>query len=252
MDNWRVRGTKIYFPGACEEYAIRIQPYQHADSIHDPSATGGERGGHVHIWLAVGCISIAVLTYIAFSLGIFPGARTLVFAIVLGFLLLPIVFLDPVHGLMAFAIIAPLSPDFNFANNVRAQDPLVAIIILGVLFRMARHSGPRVPMPLKNTLLLYLLWGLICTPVGFISGAFPNDYPNFFYLAKHAELIFLSFAVALSVHSNKQLWMIMSAMLVGLILQQFQFQFEFLDVPKDQRYQGGAIDEGANVLAMYF
>ena len=211
-----------------------------------------QRASGVHVGVAMVSVVVAMGLTLAHGIGIFQGTSELLFAIVLGCLFFPVVFIDPFHGLLAYAVIAPLSPEADVGGiSLRVQDPLAAVILVGLFFRYLRIGSTNLPFPLIRILLVYAFWGIATTLIGFVSPAFPNQEPDIRYTLKLIQLIVLTVCVATSVRSERQIWMLMGAMLLGLALQQVQFgSGTFLD-EAGRRFAGREILEQSNVLSVY-
>ncbi len=209
------------------------------------------QGGRFHISLTLASMVLALMLYVAYSFGLLDAQSSLVFAILLGILFLPLVFVDPFHGVLVYVLIAPLSPEAQVADlPIRVQDPLIGIIFLGVILRQLKVgiSGPRLKM--AKTLILYGLTALLATSIALMVSPLSRP-PNPLYVVKLFQMISLAFIVALSIRSIQHIQMLLVVMLLGLFIQGVWTNFGLSVRGDASRLTGRVISEQANVLGVY-
>lgn len=204
-------------------------------------------------YLGFALTALGLTVALALAIGVATGALGLesaqFFAIILAVLLIPVVFLDPVHGLMVYAVVAPVSPDIDvFGLPIRVQDPLVGVILIGAIFQALRHGNPGPPVRLRNMLFAYCAFAVFATAFAFMHSPLTRE-PNWAYVFKLIQFAVLALVAGYSIRSPQHILMIMGAIVAGLVLQ-----FTRLEVPSAYgavRLHGIGIDEQANVLSCF-
>lgn len=207
------------------------------------------RGRAMGLALTIFILSLAVGLALLYSSGVIGIEDTYIFALFAALLLLPIVFIDPIHGLMVYAIVAPISPEIPVADvPIRVQDPLIVLVIVGVVLRQLRYGSLGPPIRLKTPLLIYAAFAVVSTAIAPFHSPLSKD-PNWAYVLKLIQLVAIALCAAHSIRSPRQVAMLVTAIAFGLALQ-----FTRLEAPSDYggvRLHGVGISEQANVLACY-
>lgn len=226
------------------------------------------RSGRLHMGLAVLCVGLAVILVAARAADLIEAKNTLLVVCAMGLLLLPLVFVDPLHGLMVYAVLAPMSPEADVGTGIkiRVQDPLIAVILLGVIVQELRGRYSTPPLPLKRPLFIYAAFAVFSSAIAFLVLPVESDYPpNVFFVLKLIQFIILAMCVALSIKHSRHIWMLTGALMVGFMMQSVLLKFSGPDsatsvldklaggVSQQElvRRSGTAFSEQANVLSVF-
>jgi len=199
--------------------------------------------------LTIFVLLLAVGLAILYSSGVIGIENTQVFALIAGMLLLPIVFIDPIHGLMVYAIVAPISPEIPVGGiPIRVQDPLIVLVALGVMLRQLRYGSFGPGLKLKIPILLYAGFAILSTLLAPVHSPLTKD-PSWAYVLKVVQFGAIALCAAAAIRSPRQVAMLLTAIVTGLTLQ-----FTRLESPEQVgglRLHGIGISEQANVLGCY-
>lgn len=195
-------------------------------------------------------IGIATGAFLAKALGLIDAQTGAIFVIVLALLLLPLVFIDPLHGLLAFAVVAPVSPEFSLpVQGTRAQDLILCVVVLGMIVRQLRDKAvPARPSAVWWLLILYLFYAVATTSFAYVLRPW-NRPPDFSHVAKLVEYVVLAFVVGAAVRTPKDAKLLVAALIGGVVIQLSQVGVE--PDAETEKLHGTGISESANVLAIY-
>ncbi|MCA8940611.1 MAG: hypothetical protein KDB07_12415 [Planctomycetes bacterium] len=212
-------------------------------------STHARRGHGFHIFLAIVGIAIALGLYVGSASGFFTQQASMLIVLCCGLILLPLIFMDPVHGLVVYALLAPISLEFQISGiELRVHDPLAVLILLGIIIQALKSSRPLPRLRCKKVLIAYALVALGVTVFGMMFMARGRP-PSIFHALKVVQYVVIAIAAGLSIRTRRDLRMVVGGFIGGLVLLAAQLGWDAGYVVG--RTTGAAVNEKANVLSVY-
>lgn len=210
------------------------------------------RGSGAHLVLSMVGVFVALALVFSHYTGIVEIRSAELVVASVAAILLPLIFLDPIHLLLVWVLIAPMSPEREvFGMPLRYQDPLSVLLVAGVVMHKLRSHASLPPLRGHRPVFMYMLYALIVTAIGsvfLINGKTP-EWP---YAFKAVQLGLIAVCAGAIVTQRRHLVWICVAMVCSMAVVITQIDHSRATVLESgTRLMGRIFNEQANVLSLY-
>lgn len=227
---------------------MRDADYIQLHGIDLRASENRQRGSSAHILLAVIGVLCGATAFLASEIGVLNVRSSELVAIVLGAMLLPLIFMDPIHLLLVVLLIAPISPEREIMGlSIRYQDFLIPLLALGCLYGYLSHRRDRLKLRGLWPVWLYLGYATFSTLLGYLLAS-GGHQPDVMYLLKAIELGLLTICTAFAIQRRENLRWVLLTIFAATLIMVAQLDFS---VSVGGRLDGSIFGEQANVLSVY-